>query len=308
MDVNKYLHGILVPVPLNREFTIPLEQALHFQKVYHSEIILLNVVPELSFFHRILKPKKLKRHKRKAKSKLKKLVKKHFKGTVPSNITIKVVSGELIGSILDTAVKMKCDLIIIKKALRVKGRLSYLKTENADKLIAEAVCPVLTIMTKPTDEKIRDILIPIDIFKQSTNKVAWSISLARKFNARLHIASVLKMNINLRDSLAYKKSRKIEYSIRKEGIDVTSVILNSAEKSHYQAILDHAAEIKPDMLLIMTHQESLISDNNLGSFARELIHNSPFPVFSVVPAKEPIREGLLKAIPDREQQSAGQAK
>lgn len=302
MDSNRYLHRILVPVPLNREFSIPLEQAIHFQKVYHSEIILLNVVPDLSIFHRILKPEKLKRHKRKARSKLKKLAKKFYHGTVPPNITIKVVSGDLIGAILGTAAKLDCDLMIIKKAGRLRGRLSYLKAENADKLIAEAVCPVLTIMTRPTDEKIQDILIPNDVFKRSTNKIAWSISLARKFNARLHIVSVLDMNINLKESLAYKKSRRIEYLIRQEGIDVTSVILRNSGKPQYQAILDHAAEIKPDMLLIMTHQESIIQDNNLGSFAREIIHNSHYPVFSVVPSKEPIREGFMKSIPHREHQ------
>ena len=308
MDINRNLHRILVPVPLNREFSIPLEQAIHFQKVYHSEIILLNVVPEQNIFHRILKPEKLRKHKRKAKSKLKKLTRKCFNGTIPSNLTIKVVSGELIGSILTTAVNLDCNLIIIKKATRVKGRLSYLRAENADKLIAEAVCPVLTIMNRPTDEKIQDILIPIDVLKKSSEKVAWSVSLARRFNARLHMASVLNMNINLKDSLAYKKSRKIEYSIRKEGIDVTSVILRNSGKSPYQAILDHADEIKPDMLLIMTHQESIFPDNNLGSFAREIIHNSHYPVFSVVPSREPIREGFMKSIPHRESQSVDQGK
>jgi hypothetical protein len=59
------------------------------------------------------------------------------------------------------------------------------------------------------------------------------------------------------------------------------------------AVLDHAAEVKPDMFLIMTHQESILFDNYLSNFASEIIHKSPIPVFSVVPRKETLIDGFM---------------
>lgn len=299
MKTNKEIKKILVPVPLSSDMNIPLQQAMQFSKVYGAEIILMNIVPEYSVFHKLLKPNKLLKKKKAAKAKLKKLVKNYFKGEVPDRVTLKVVKGSLVPAILKSASEFDCDLIIIKKAKRLKGRFNYLKSENADKLIAEAICPVLTIYSAPTADKIKSIMIPVDIFKVNTNKVAWSVSLAKKFNAKLHIVSVLNTNMSIEDSLAYKKSKEIEDQIRAEGIDVSKVILKKTEQSPEQSVLDHAAEIKPDMLLIMTQKESALRDNYLGSFAQELIHNCSLPVFSVVPRKASMLEGFIKPVPSR---------
>lgn len=294
MDLHRHVQKILVPVPLTSDFSVPLKQALYFHQVYHSEIILMNVVPDFTIFHRVLNPEKLRRHNRQAMEKLESLARSYFNGNIPEHVVLKVVNGELIPSILKTAMEWKCDMIIIKKAKRIKTFFHFLKSENADKIIAEAVCPVLTIIGRLTDEKIRDILIPVDIFKKTTNKIAWSVSLAKEFGAKLHIVSVLKLDIEKKDSLAFKKCKEIEDAVRKEGVDVNTKLLNASDKSVHEVVLDHAAELNPDMLLIMTHQESILFDNYLGSFAREIIHRSPFPVFSVVPCKETILDGFMR--------------
>mgnify|MGYP006288150471 CR=1 FL=1 len=171
-----------------------------------------------------------------------------------------------------------------------------LKAENADKLIAEAVCPVMTISDRPACHSIKDILLPVDIFKETANKVAWAISMAKKFNARLHVVSVVEMDIKPQDSLSYKKCKKIEDAIRKEGIEVDTVLLKSEKRSMAQSVLDYSAEINPDLIMIMTHQESALIDNYLGNFAREIIHRSTVPVFSAVPGKKSILEGFFSTI------------
>lgn len=302
MKSHKKIKKILVPVPLNSNMSIPLQQALHFSKVFGAEIVLLNIVPEYSIFHKLLRPEKLMKRKKAAKRKLNRLVKSFFKGAIPDNVSLQVVKGTLITTILESAVDLKCDLIIIKKAVRLKSFFSYLKTENADKLISEAICPVLTISSAPTAEKINNIMIPVDIFKGFSNKVAWSILLAKNFNAKLQLVSVLNtnININVKHTLAYSKSQEIEDIISNEGIEVSKVILESAGKSPEQAILEHAEKVMPDMLLMMTHKESVLLDNYLGSFARELIHKCTLPVFSVVPRKELLLEGFINTIPNKQ--------
>jgi len=306
MKAHNKLKRILVPVPLNSDLNIPLQQALQFSKVFGAEIVLLNVVPEYSVFHKLLKPEKLKKRKNAAKKKLKKLTKSFYNGKIPDNVKLKVVQGTLVNAILKSAVGLESDLIIIKKAMRLKRIFSYLKTENADKLISEAICPVLTISSAPTAEKINKIMIPVDIFKAYSNKVAWSILLAKNLNAELHLVTVLKTNIRIKDSLAYKKSKEIEEMIKSEGIEVSKVILEQSGKSPEQAVLDHAEEIKPDMLLMMTHKESVLLDNYLGSFAQELIHNCTLPIFSVVPRKELLLKGFIKSLPTSQMQDIKQ--
>lgn len=296
MKEYKDIKRILVPVPLTDEFCVPLHQAMHFNKAYGTEIILFNVASDNSLPRRIFNPENISRRSREAEERLKTLTTDYFNGNIPEKVSLKVATGPLIPTILREAAGSRSDLIIIRKAEKNKNPLAFLKKENADRLISEAVCPVLTISKNPTSEKINDILLPVDIFKKTSNKVAWAISIARQFGSRLHIVSVLDMNIKPEDSLSFRKSKGIEKTIRQEGIDVDTLILKSGSKSIAQTVLDYADRIQPDMLMIMTHQESVLLDNYLGSFAGDIIHKSEIPVFSVVPRKETILEGFLDPI------------
>ena len=111
---------ILAPVPLGSECKIAIQQAMIFHKVYGSEIILLHVETEFSFFHRLLKPSRLKKHIKRAKKKLKKYARNYFDGEIPDFISMQISTGELVQEILLAAKKTKCDLIIISEKLRVK--------------------------------------------------------------------------------------------------------------------------------------------------------------------------------------------
>lgn len=289
----KEIKKILVPVPLAAGFSVPLDQAMHFNRAFGTEVILLHVVPDHSLPQRLFNPENILRRNKQSEAKLKVFAMDYFNGRIPEKVSLKVVNGPLIPTILKEATSNRCDFIIIKKAARNNSPLGFLKAENADKLISEAVCPVLTISNDPTTKKINDILLPVDIFKKTTNKVAWAISIARQFDSRLHIVSVLSLDIRPENSLSFRKSKDIEQTIRKEGITVDTVILKSGSKSIAQTVLDYADRLRPDLLMIMTHQESILLDNYLGSFAGDIIHKSEIPVFSVVPRKETILGGLL---------------
>jgi hypothetical protein len=50
----------------------------------------------------------------------------------------------------------------------------------------------------------------------------------------------------------------------------------------------------------MTHQETILFDNYLGAFAREVIHKSRVPVISIVPRKDSLVLNLLESIETQE--------
>ncbi len=299
MNHTPEIKKILTPVPLSSGCKIALQQAMIFQKVYDSEIILLHVETEFSFFHRLLRPTRLRKHIKRAKKKLKKYAKNYFGVEIPDFISMHVSTGELIQEILLAAKKTKCDLIIISKGERIVSRLSFLKNENADKLISGAVCPVLTISGKHTEKGIEDILIPVDITKKISNKVAWVKYLAKIFNAKVHVISVLNLDITPIQSLAYRKALEIETSIKKAGLEVNVEILKAKNQSMHDVVLSHIHELKPDLVLMMTHQESILFDNYIGKFAGEIIHRSESPVFNLVPRKETLVGDLLSSFDTR---------
>ena len=295
MEIKTEIQSILLPVPLNSGIKVPLRKAVRFHETCGASVMVMHVVPELSIFHRILSPEKIQKHNQKALTKLTQKTQKFFGGKIPEYVQLKIVNGELIPAILKTAEDLSSDLIIIKKARRSERWWRFLRRENADVLISNAVCPVLTLMKKPSGDSIDSILIPVDITKKISGKVAWAISLGKKFNAKLHIVSILNLDIRHMDSLSYRKSKEIEMAIRQEGLEVHLELLKAGGKPMDEAVLDYANNLNPDMILLMTHQESILFDNYLGNFAREIVHKSTFPVFSIVPRKETIMGGFLEA-------------
>jgi nucleotide-binding universal stress UspA family protein len=286
---------VLVPVSIGNEDIVALKQALNFQVIYNCEIVLLNVLTKAPILNKIKEGKVSRRQLNKAEKNLKKFAEKFFDGKIPSYVTLRVTVGNLVQEILITAEKINCDLIIIKKRKRKVSRFSFFRRENADKIIFSALCPVLTIPGKRSRNTIKNILIPIDITKKTSIKIAWAKYLAKEFNAKVHAVSVLDLNIDPLKSLAYQKALFIEKSMREEGLEANVELLKANNQSMHQVILSYIAELNPDLVLIMTHQESILFDNYIGKFATEVIHGSISPIFSLVPRKETLVTSFMES-------------
>lgn len=288
---------IVVPIPLNGELEIPLKQAAYFVNNYGAEITVLHVIHKYPRLGKLLSSRKLQKYQKKTYQKLKRLTKEHF-GSDPifENLKYKVKAGDLVSTILSYADNVGADLIIIKKAKKIVGQRRLLKQENADRLIANSNCPVLTIYEEHTINGINKILLPVDIIKQTESKVAWAKSLALRFNAEIRIVSVMNRNIRKDDSLAYKKGKRIEDEFKNVDIKTELVLLDQDERSKEDHVLEYAASYNPDLMLIMTHQENLILTKFLGNFAREIIHKAKMPVISMIPNKNDVFNGLINSL------------
>lgn len=280
---------VLVPVPLSGNFKTPLKQAYSFYRQYGAEITLLSVFHNISRLEKWVTRRKIKLHSERAIKKKKKKINRYFHDEAFINhIRFDVKTGDFVSSILKVAKEMEADLIILKKTKRASTQRRFLKQENVDKLIANSVHPVLTVDKKPAQNGISKILLPVDITKKTDNKIAWAISMAKRFDAEVRIFSVMNMKIKPVHSLSYKKGKQIEEQIRNEGIKTELVIVDRGDMNVEDQVLDYADEYRPDLILIMTHQENILFDNYLGKFAREIIHESKVPVFSVIPQKETV--------------------
>lgn len=292
-----HIERILVPVPLNREMIIPIRQAIYFHDKYESEIVILHVVNEIPLLKKWLSARTLIKHKKKGKAKLKKLLRRFFKDhPILDHIEIKVVTGRLIPSILRVAANRKADLVIIKKVKRAHGKARPFRKENADKLVSDSSCPVMTVFYEPNLKGINSILLPVDITKKTDKKVELAISMAKKFDASIHVVSVQHLEIARVHSLSYNKGRKIEQAIKNEGIEAELILLKAGKIPAEDVVLNYAEKLKPDLMLIMTHQETTLFDNYLGVFAREIIHKSKVPVLSVMPQRKSLGEDFIESL------------
>lgn len=277
------IERILVPIALTREGEIAMEQAMMFHKVFGSSLTIMNVISrtrEQTCFLRKESPEKV--HDR-ALCKLEEFVKNYFGGEIPDYVSLHVRSGALITSIIDASKEFSSQLIIIKKSKRIIGKFAAFRRHNAEKLIGQSFCPVLTISEDFTHEGIKSIVIPVDITKKSDDKVRWAKFLAKRFNAKVTIISVLDINIEARTSLAYRKAVEIEDQLLGENIECEMLLITETSGALWEVFLKQAERVNPDLIVIMTHEETVLFGDYIGHFAREVIHRAVQPVFNVVP-------------------------
>ena len=274
---------ILVPIAINKGGEIALNQALYFHKVFSSRITILHITSTTNIINKIFKRKEYEQSEKKSEKKIIGFLKKKFKGIIPDYIDLKIIVGKLVPTILKIADNQNYDLIIIKINKKTKGVFYNLRKHNIDRIIGVSPCPVLSINKTWNKTGIREILVPVDISKQFRMKIFWAIEFALKFKAKIRVISVLKFNIDIEESYTYKKAKILEKWIKGHDIECDTKILKSKEHRLHEAVHFFSKKESPDLTIIMTHQESIMSKKNIGRFAAEIIHNSPTSVLSIVP-------------------------
>jgi len=152
---------------------------------------------------------------------------------------------------------------------------------NTLSVIAKAQIPVLTVNSTNHLEN-NKILLPLDLSKLVEIKLLKAIELAKMFGIEVSVFTVLRSDcIDLKPK--YQK-RLIDIHQLFNNEDVTcSTELRVSEDSFSIEILRQARKMDAGMIMMMTQQETRITDFFLGSTVHQIINNSEFPVLSIIP-------------------------
>jgi nucleotide-binding universal stress UspA family protein len=129
------------------------------------------------------------------------------------------------------------------------------------------------------------IVLPLDLTKETRDKVDQAIMFAKLFKAEIYIISILltgKEDVvnKLKDQLVI-----VRQHIERENVQCTAEIIKilKSEESLSNAVIKYAEKINADLIMIMTQQENEIKQLFIGSKAKEIIKNSEIPVLSIKP-------------------------
>lgn len=286
------LLDVLVLVPLNDEGKIVLKQAVILQKIFSCRIFVLHVIPQAPFLTSHFNSPKIKELKDEALQKLKDFAGDFFKGEIPEYIILKVMMGHLMHTLIEQSMGEDFLFIILKKSPNRNETLNLLDQKDIDRIIGHSFCPILSVNEAITPEEIKNILIPIDISENTTKKLLWASSFAKKTKARIQIVSALNINMNEEKSLALKNAEKIKSMLQERGIESDLEILKVHGQVKHEAVLSFIAANKPDFVIIRKHHIVSYFKTNIGDFAKEIIHGSAVPVFTVSQTQKDI-ENIL---------------
>lgn len=201
---------------------------------------------------------------------------------------IEVLRGKPYIKILEKAEELNAAFIVMGNRGDISNNAEkHYVGSTASKVARAAPCPVVTVSSKVTCHNLRTILLPLDLTRETRQKVTNAIELAKRFNARIKVMSALwSKNDQMVITKLNQISNQVVSFIRKDGIECSGEIIESSSgaRSAVPIILKYAEEQGDiDMILIMTQPELGMLDFFISSSALEMLKKSPFPVMSVQP-------------------------
>lgn len=277
---------ILVPIGFTDQSLVALQQAVIVAKHTNSELFLLSVVEMPTALQKIFSDyeEKQKQFKEKLRENLVELRNKYCEGV--SNVKCLVSSGKIYEEITDFAESVGASLIIMGTDGTPKDIKKKFIGSNANKVVRSAPCPVITIKGKSISNACDMISLPLDLNKETREKVTNAIQFARFFNSEIRAFSVSFANDD--DSTKNKLNRtlsQVSEFITSKGVKCSTELVEiSSSASFSGSIVKYSEEINADLIMIMTKGEENLDLNFLGSNARKLINKSDIPVMSIRPA------------------------
>lgn len=213
-----------------------------------------------------LKPKLVEIHKR-------------YQDIKTIDLQIRGMEKSIPGHILDFANDNATDFIVMRShglSQADSWELNF-KSTNAYKVLLEAKCPVFTFSQIPDNPKIKEILMPIDLSEGSLYKIPFAITLAKQFNARIHVLTSSEYKEDhpeLNDQL-----NEICDELNERGVELVKSKINTSTLP--EAIFSYCKEVAIDLIVIMSRPGFKWSDLWVSPKAKRIISMSTVPVVSL---------------------------
>jgi nucleotide-binding universal stress UspA family protein len=269
---------ILVPVDFSEQSLIALTQSFNLAKLTMADITLINVIEDtfqVPFF--------TKTDYQAVEKKInKELDKLSAETTAKSGVRVNslVVRGKVYEEIQKAAKKLKSSFIVMGTTGSV-GLKKFIGS-NALRVIREAPCPVITIKGKKHRSGCKSIVLPLDLTKETREKVSKAIEIAKLFGSTIHLVSVLTTDDEFIVNKLRRQMSQVHDFVKEHNVECLTEFLQSDDVT--ESVIEYAKKVKADLIMIMTQEEMNWTDLMfISSSAQQVINSSEIPVLSIRP-------------------------
>lgn len=286
---------ILVCIDFHEQSLIALHQCYDLARFIKAEIVLLYVIESNDLFSGFFAPS-IEKVKTEVEARLQQLI-IHVSEESGLTFSYYIEEGKTYEKIVLKAKGINARFIVMGKNGTNKGIKKYLGS-NSTHVISESSCPVISVKGEHTIGY-KTIVLPLDLTKETREKVASAIAFSRYFGSHIHVVSVLTGGILMQKSRIYRKMKRVQTELVSNGVKCSLKLFPKAKEDDWEQVLNYSNEIHADLIMLMTHREGRISDYYIGAFANHIINESEIPVLTIIPSR-PIdkEETVVEAIVD----------
>ena len=254
----------LIPTDFTEQTYIALEQSYNLARFHDARLLLLNVAED---------------NDNQARKKLEEMAAKARK---ESGLVVETMSkkGNIYTEVEKLAEALEPKMIVL--GLESKIGFDKIVGPSAFRLIRESSYPVLTIRGKVHRKGCENILLPLDLTKETREKVTKALELAKDYGANIRIVSVLSSTKERDENKLMAYSNQVRDYIKKSGVKTSIRTLRG--KDIPKMVLNYGYSIDADLILIMSKAELNLREFFIGTVAQRIINESNIPVLSIRPS------------------------
>lgn len=280
---------IIVPVDFSTQTLFAIGHSYHLARIIQAEIVLLYVHEQPGIFAGLFNNEQ---HNEILSIIDQKLAELAGKSSIVSGLTVsyRLEKGRIYSKIIDVANEIKAKYIVMGTQSQDEGEKPELRVgANTSKVIRLAICPVITLNSRHDYPGCRNILLPIDLTKETSQKVTRCIEIAKIYSAGIKVVTaVWKKNDPELTRKLFKQGEQVTTLITAAGIACSFELVESPDNENtlVPTILNYASQQGDiDLILVLTQQEIGIVEYFVGSHAQEFIRLSEIPVMSIIPKR-----------------------
>lgn len=282
----QHTNKILVPIDFSEQSLIALEQSYNLAKEYNAEITLLYVIEDNGLFAKLFSNEQHETLRKDIQDQLDKLAEEVSK---KSKLTVNTLVGKgtIYEKIAEVAELINATMIVMgtNGATGMKKRFIG---SNALRVTRESKIPVITIKGKHHRNGCKNIVLPLDLTKETREKVTKAVELSKLFHgAAVRVVSVLFTTDEFLVNRLTRQLAQVKTFLEKEGVECSAEIIKGSKgiETLSENVIEYAKQVEGDLIMIMTQQEVDFTELFIGSGAQEIINQSPIPVYSIRPIK-----------------------
>jgi nucleotide-binding universal stress UspA family protein len=268
---------ILVPTDFTHVSEIALEHAQAVGKATGSSIHVLHIVEN-------------KKDLSEAKSKLK-LLKESIKESIGLDIETIARIGNIYADIDSVGLELDASLIIMGTHGR-KG-MQFVTGSRALRIVTSSSIPFIITQEKGVGPNAYDdIIVPLDLEKETKQKLNIAADMAKYFNSRVHLVSPDEKDEFLKNQL----TRNINYAedfFQEKGLECTVKVTSSksSTSAFVSDVIKHSSAVTGDLVAIMNIHGNSLFDIFGTNYAQKMIENdAQVPVLILNPVETTVMD------------------
>lgn len=195
-----------------------------------------------------------------------------------------VAQGSIFEAIGEKAASESAALIIMGTH-GMRG-LQFLVGSNALRIVSSSVTPIVIVQDRAIKrEGYDDIVVPLDLHKETKQKLSIVVRMAKYFNSRVHLIAPHESDEHLKNTL----DRNLNYAAQLMAREQIEHTVNVAEKrlGDFDDALIHFAVVKEaDLIAIMNLRENSLAGLLGGGYTQKIITNeAQIPALLVNPSE-----------------------